>query len=72
MNEYSYSVTNNKQIAPVFDCCPVCREEDDVLIAYESWNLNFWCNICGFNGSIEYVKPEEWEPNVKAVSVRSF
>jgi len=70
MKKYSYSITNDKQIAPKFKCCPICLEEINIIIRYESFNVDFFCNKCGFDGSINYIRKEEWTPEVEGNEVK--
>ena len=66
---YKYSITNNKQVAPKLKCCPICGELENITTRYESWSVDFHCNKCDFNGSVDYLWIEEWEPDVKGEKV---
>jgi len=72
---YLYSISNNKQIVPRIKCCPICGEMDNnedqehILIRYESWHVDFFCDKCGFNGSVEYLKPEDWKPEIEGKEI---
>jgi len=73
--KYLYSITNNKQILPRIKCCPICGEldnnedQENILIRYESWQVDFFCDKCGFNGSVDYLKPEDWNPEVEGKEI---
>ena len=73
--KYLYSISNNKQIIPGIKCCPICGELDNnedqehILIRYESWHVDFYCDKCGFNGSVDYLKPDEWNPEVEGKEI---
>ena len=69
MIKYKYSITNNKQIAPKLKCCPICGEIEDVTVRYESWQVDFFCDKCGFNGSVDYLKPEDWKPEMEGKEI---
>ena len=72
---YLYSISNNKQIVPRIKCCPICGELDNnenqehILIRYESWHVDFYCDKCGFNGSVDYLKPDEWNPEMEGKEI---
>jgi len=73
--KYLYSISNNKQIVPRIKCCPICGELDNnedqehILVRYESWHVDFYCDKCGFNGSVDYLKPDEWNPEVEGKEI---
>ena len=73
---YLYSISNNKQIIPRIKYCPICGEMDNnedqehILIRYESWQVDFFCDKCGLNGSVEYMKPEDWNPEVEGKEIK--
>jgi len=73
--KYLYSISNNKQIIPRIKCCPICGELDNnedqeyILVRYESWHVDFYCDKCGFNGSVDYLKPDEWNPEMKGKEI---
>ena len=73
--KYLYSITNNKQILPRIKCCPICGEldnnedQENILIRYESWQVDCFCDKCGFNGSVDYLKPEDWNPEVEGKEI---
>jgi len=72
MNKYKYIISSKNYIIPFFECCPICKEEIEVTIIFKEWKFSFYCSKCGCEGNVNYVKMDNWKPEVMGEKINKF